>query len=309
MLPPEAQRDLPYGFLYFPPLRVQGYSIAGEESFVQIPEMDVCFDIGRAPRLALTSNYVALTHGHMDHAAGLAYYFSQRNFQGMGTGTVVCHDALAPSIRRLMEAWIDVEAQRTPYRVQGMKGGDELEIKKHHFLRAFDTVHTVPSLGFAIVEKRSKLLDEFAGLPQEKLVEIKKQGREITYIREVVHVAYLGDTAPGPHFQAAEVAQARILITECTFLEPDHRDKAKIGQHLHLADLVEAMPGWRAEAIVLTHLSRRSHLGEVKRFIEEAVPASQRQRLFLLMDNRANRARYQQQVEDARAQEEARAKA
>lgn len=302
MLPPEPQRDLPYGFLFFPPLRVQGYSIAGEESFVQIPEMDVCFDIGRAPRLALTSNYVALTHGHMDHAAGLAYYFSQRHFQGMGAGTVVCPEPLAGPIRKLMEAWIDVEAQRTPYKVLGVEPMGEIEIKKHHFLRAFPTVHTVPSLGYALVEKRSKLRQEFTGMPQEKLLELKQQGREITYIKEVIHASYLGDTAPGPQFLLPEVSQARILITECTFLEPDHRDKAKIGKHLHLADLAAMLPHLKAEAIVLTHLSRRSHLGEVKRFIEEAIPADQRERIFLLMDNRLNRARYQRQLDEAQAQ-------
>ena len=51
---------------------VIGYSVAGEETVCQIPELDVCFDIGRAPYFCLTSNIVCLTHGHMDHLAGLA---------------------------------------------------------------------------------------------------------------------------------------------------------------------------------------------------------------------------------------------
>src|ERR1051325_6613695 len=131
---PEPPRQGSYGFLYFPPYRVQGYSIAGEETFVEVPELDVCFDIGRAPRAMLTSNYVALSHGHMDHAAGMAYYFSQRVFQGMGTGTLMCHAALAEPIRRLMESWISVENQRTPHKIIGMAPdtpSGEGEIKKH----------------------------------------------------------------------------------------------------------------------------------------------------------------------------------
>src|SRR6185369_3322405 len=87
--PREPVREPLPGFLVVPPFRVQGVSIAGEETVVQVPELDVCFDIGRCPRLALSSNFVALTHGHMDHAAGIAYYFSQRNFQGMGEGTII----------------------------------------------------------------------------------------------------------------------------------------------------------------------------------------------------------------------------
>jgi hypothetical protein len=51
---------------------------------VQVPELDVCFDIGLCPRIALTSPYVAISHCHMDHVAGLPYYFSQRMFQKIG---------------------------------------------------------------------------------------------------------------------------------------------------------------------------------------------------------------------------------
>ena len=58
-----------------------GYSVAGEESVIIAPELDCVFDIGKCPREALTVNHVLLSHGHMDHAAGLAYYFSQRTFQ------------------------------------------------------------------------------------------------------------------------------------------------------------------------------------------------------------------------------------
>ncbi|MFW6336606.1 MAG: hypothetical protein ACOC3G_05720, partial [Phycisphaeraceae bacterium] len=60
---------------------MQGLSVAGEESVVQVPELDIVFDIGLCPRPVLPSPYVALTHGHMDHAAGLSYYLSQRYFQ------------------------------------------------------------------------------------------------------------------------------------------------------------------------------------------------------------------------------------
>lgn len=301
MIPHDPPRTPGTGFLYFPPFRVQGYSIAGEETAIQVPELDLCFDIGRCPRLALASNYVALSHGHMDHAAGLAYYFSQRHFQGMGTGTVLCHPTLEEPIKKMMAAWVDIEAQRTPHKVIAMDPGTasgEFEIKNTYWLRAFETMHTVPSLGFSVVEKRSKLKEEYVGLPQSKLVEMKNAGEEITYIKQVPLVTYMGDTAPGSHFSRPEVTDAKILITECTFLEHDHRDRARVGKHLHLSDIVKLLPTLNCEAIVLTHMSRRTHMGQAREQLDRAIPDQFKDRLFVLMDNRTNRLRYQQQLDE-----------
>lgn len=304
MIPHEPPRTPSPGFLYFPPFRIQGYSIAGEETAIQVPELDLCFDIGRCPRLALASNYVALSHGHMDHAAGLAYYFSQRHFQGMGTGTVLCHPALEEPIKRLMQAWIDIEAQRTPHKVIAMEPGaasGEFEIKRTFWLRAFETMHTTPSLGFSVIEKRSKLKEQYVGLPQSRLVELKNGGEQITYTKEVPLITYMGDTSPGAHFHRDEVTQAKVLIVECTFLEYGHRDRARVGKHMHLSDITRLLPNLACEAVVLTHLSRRTHMRQAREQLEKAIPEDQRQRVFLLMDNRTNRARYQEQLDAVEA--------
>ncbi|MHC5182922.1 MAG: hypothetical protein ACYSPI_01420 [Planctomycetota bacterium] len=49
-------------------LDVLGYSVAGEETVIGMPQLDVCFDIGKAPDQLIALNHVLLTHGHMDHA-------------------------------------------------------------------------------------------------------------------------------------------------------------------------------------------------------------------------------------------------
>ena len=299
MIPSPPVRAPQIGFLYLPPIRVQGYSIAGEETVVQVPELDVCFDIGRCPRMALTSRFVALSHGHMDHAAGLAYYFSQRYFQGMDVGTVICHPKLEQPIHSMMRAWVEIESQRTPYQVRSIEPDQEFELKNNIYLRAFDTVHTVPSLGYVIVERRSKLRPELVGLPQQRLVELKDEGQQITTTQEIPLVAYTGDTATGPHLDRSDVLGAKVLIIECTFMEDGHRGRASVGKHLHLDEVVELIDRSEAEAVVLIHLSRRTHIGIAREQLESAVPERLKDRVFLLMDNRSNRARYEQQDRDA----------
>ncbi|GAB4196375.1 MAG: ribonuclease Z [Phycisphaeraceae bacterium] len=302
MIPNPPPRRPQLGFLYVHPYRIQGISIAGEETFVQVPELGVCFDIGRAPRAMLSSDYVALSHGHMDHSAGLAYYFSQRHFQGIGTGTVICHPALANPIHNIMNAWVDLEAQRTPYNVIPLEPDQEHEIKNNIFLRGFTTKHTVPSLGYVAIEKRSKLREEFVGLDQPQLVELKNKGVEITKIHEIPLICFTGDTMWGEHFERPDVLNSRILITECTFLEPGHRDRADVGKHLHLEHIARLLEISSAEAVILTHLSRRTHIGEARRMIEAGIPRKYHDRLLVLMDSRSNRVRYEKQLAQAQSQ-------
>ena len=71
MIPKPPPREGSLGFYYIPPYRVQGFSIAGEVTTIQIPELDVCFDMGQCPRAALSAKYCAISHGHMDHIGGL----------------------------------------------------------------------------------------------------------------------------------------------------------------------------------------------------------------------------------------------
>jgi len=299
MLPKEPTRRSQLGFLYFPPYRVQGVSVAGEATAVQVPELDICFDIGECPRAMLSSNIVALSHGHMDHIASLIYYYSQRSFQGMGTGKVVCHPSLAQPIHNLMNALVDIERQKTPYEIVTLEPEQQIPLKGTVVLRAFSTIHTVPSLAYSCVELRSKLRADLVGLPQEKLVQLKEQGEQITQMHEIPQVTYMGDTLWGKHFERPEVTDARILITECTFLEPGHRKRAGVGKHLHLDDIIQLLEMFKGEAVVLTHLSRRTNMSVVRKTLEQHVPEKLREKLFILMDARTNKARYDRQVAQA----------
>jgi ribonuclease Z len=280
--------------LKFGPLSLIGYSVAGEETVVQSPELNVCFDIGRAPHFALTSDIVCITHSHMDHLAGLGYYLSQRNFQGMKPGTVLLPREIERPVDNLLKCWRDVERQGTPYTLIPMEPNQLHEVRRDFGIRAVRTHHGAPSLGYIVTSIREKLKPELMGTPGPELAEMRRNGIEIQYRIEVPQIAFLGDTTAGPPpsggragesvFDHPDVQNAQILITEVTFFDPEHRTKAKAGRHLHLEQFAEIVPRLKNEHIVIMHVTRRSGISRARRLMRKRLGDEQMKRIHFLMD-------------------------
>lgn len=299
MIPKPPPRDNSLGFLYVPPFRIVGESVAGEATSICIPELDLGFDIGTCPRAMLPSKHLAITHGHMDHIGALAYYCSQRRFQGMGTAKIICDHRIANDIHRMMAGFVDLERQRTPYELIPLLPDQPHEIKNNIFLKGFETEHTCPSFGYVVYEKRTKLKPEFGDLPQEKLRELKDRGVAITNSFEIPLIAYTGDTSPGPHLIRPDVMAAQIVISECTFFEPDHKERAKIGMHMHLDDVAEWLRVLQCHTMILMHVSRRTDMLFARKRIAQVAGEKFANKVHFLMDHRTNKARYEQQCIDA----------
>jgi ribonuclease Z len=267
-------------------LRLLGYSVAGEEVVIAAPELNVCFDVGNAPAEMLAIDHVLLSHGHMDHAAGLAYYFSQRNFVGNAPGCVLAPHPLVQPIRDLLKVWARIEGHESPARIVGMAGGDQFDIRRGLIARAFDVNHRVASLGYSIIDVRHKLRPEFADKTGPELVALKKKGVQIQQTIEVPLVTYCGDTAEGPWMEQDIVAQAKVVILECSFFEADHVRRAREGYHLHVRDVARIIHRLEAPHFVLHHVSRRTGLRDAKEALLKLIGPDHMARVTFLMDRR-----------------------
>lgn len=267
-------------------LEIIGYSMAGEETVVAVPQLDVCFDIGKAPDQTISINHVLLSHGHMDHAAGIAYYLSHRNFDGQAPGTVLAPQNLIPAIKQIIDGWSGLDGNRIPARLEGVKPGDEVAIKSNLIARVFPTDHCYGSVGYTILEKRKKLKSEYTDLSGPELVKLKQQGIQIERPIEIPLVTYLGDTQCAPFAQLDYVANSKILIAECTFYEPEHVDRARAGKHMHINDFVPLIEGLNNDHVVITHTTQRTGLGVVSRILRQTLPKSIAPKVRLLMERR-----------------------
>ena len=265
-----------------------GYSVAGEETVVAVPQLDVCFDVGKAPDQIIPINNVLLTHGHMDHAAGLAYYLSQRNFCGISAGTILAPDNLLPPMRQIIDAWSILDGNRIPAKLVGIKPGDEYKIKPNLIARVFPTKHSKGSVGFTVIEKRKKLKNEYKGLKGPQIVELKKQGIEIDYPLEFPIVTYLGDTQYVDFSQLKYIVESRILIAECTFYEDEHTTRAKAGKHMHVDELATLLNNLNHEHIIITHTTQRTPMHEIRKILKNALPMKIYDKITILMAKRPN---------------------
>jgi ribonuclease Z len=279
-----ASHNLAY--LKIDELEITGYSIAGEETVVAMPQLDVCFDIGKAPDQIISINHVLLTHGHMDHAAGIAYYLSHRNFCGLSAGTILAPENLLEPIRDILDAWSRLDGSKLPANLVGVKAGDEYQIKPNLFARVFPTKHSRGSVGFTVIEKRKKIKPEYAKLTGRQIVELKKQGIIIDSPLEIPIVTYLGDTQYVDFSQLKYIAESKILIIECTFYEEEHTNRAEAGRHMHISEFAGLVEKLQNEHIIITHTTQRTSIQEIHRMLKEALSPEKYGKAVLLMDKR-----------------------
>jgi len=264
-----------------------GYSVAGEETVVGMPQLDVCFDIGKSPDQLISINNVLLTHGHMDHAAGIAYYLSHRKFCGQKPGTVLASANVLEPVQEIINAWGRLDGNKIPAKLVPMQPGDEFGIKPNLFVRAFATKHCKGSLGFTVIEKKKKLKEEYLGLSSSEIVELKRKDITIDYQVELPIVTYLGDTRYSNFTKLDYVAKSKILIAECTFVSDEHTDRALAGEHMHVDDFAKMIGEFENEYVIITHLSQRTYIMDAKKILKEKLSPALYEKSVLLMDKKS----------------------
>jgi ribonuclease Z len=273
-------------------LTVAGFSIAGLATYVQVPELDACFDLGECPLSALPLGHVFLTHAHGDHARCLPRHWQLRRMLGMNRQA---RYFLPESIRAACEAWVRAEAafEGVPEvdviapPLTGLQPGEELQLKKDLRVRAFPVTHRVPSLGYTLLAQKHKLKAGYAGTPGAGLARLRSQGVEIQETVVEPQLTFIGDCVAGSLFDEAHIWDSKILILEATFLAPGEEPLAAQKGHTHLHEIVAALEHFgdrvRCRHIVLKHFSMRYREEEIRAHVERAVPANFRERVSLFI--------------------------
>ncbi len=263
-------------------LTIEGYSRAAVQSYWRIPELKVGFDLGAQPWDFMGTPTWLVTHTHLDHVAALPVYIARRRMMKMGPPTIYVPAEAVEDVRRLLLVMQRLDRGRMVCQLNGVSPGQEISLAREHVITAFATAHTIPSLGYLVWERRNKLKEEYHGLPGEKIRDLRLSGVEVTREVRTPLVAYTGDTSPAGLDNYPPVYEAKILITEVSFIRPSHRrEKIHKFGHMHLDDFIERADRFRNELIICAHFSTRYHPQEVRRLVESKLPAGLRERVKL----------------------------
>jgi ribonuclease Z len=263
-------------------LTIEGYSRAAVQSYWRIPELKVGFDLGAQPWDFMGTPTWLITHTHLDHVAALPVYVARRRMMKMEPPTVYVPAEALDDVRRLLLIMQRLDRGRQVCHLHGISAGDEVQLSREHVLTAFATTHTIPSLGYLVSERRNKLKEEYLGLPGERIRDLRLSGVEVTREVRTPLVAYTGDTSPRGLDEHPPAYEAKVLITELSFIRPGHRrEKIHKFGHMHLDDFLERADRFKNELIVCAHFSTRYHPQEVRRLVEAKLPPALRSRLKL----------------------------
>ena len=251
-------------------LTVVGGSRAGEGTLILLPQLHLALDGGRAHRALPAMTTLLVSHGHVDHLGGVAYWASQRQLQSMGPARLLAPRAIAAAVEELLATHARLEGGE-PYEVEvvAVEAGERHPLRRDIDLAFFPTDHWVATLGSRLLWRRHRLLPELAELSGEEIARLRGAGKTVTEEIEANLLAYCADSGPGVLQDQPEALSAEVVLIECSFYRPGDRERAARFGHMHIEDLLAALERLSCRHLVLLHASRRHRLREVEAILDE----------------------------------------
>ena len=265
--------------------RVRAISIGGQETVIDLPDLDVAFDVGRCPQWLTGRRTLLFTHSHVDHMGGIISHTAMRGLFRVAPPTYIGPRESVEGLEAAFAAWRKLDGSELEHELVPLSPGEEYELSPRLRARAFRSFHTAPCQGYALSSLNKKLKPEYRELPREEIRRLSvEEGVEVAEEVSRTEVAFVGDTRIEVVKAERAVREARLLVLEVTFLD----DRVSVEQaremgHIHLDEVVEYAGLFENEAILFTHFSARYRSKEISKILDERLPPELRERVTPLI--------------------------
>ncbi len=262
----------------FGQFRVIGKSLAGIETVFTIPQLNITFDTGRAPPFSYHTDFLALTHWHLDHAGGLPNFLGLRCLNDLKPLTIVVPKAKLEESKIFLDTLKKITESRISYTVT--EATDPIALRRNIDLHAITNFHCTPSTGYLIKETRHKLAQNLKSASPDEIIQAKKQGVNVQESFTESILAFSGDSTG--EFLKTEARKARVLLMECSFFGDDSEyDKVIKYGHTHILDWAKHADQIESPHVVMTHTSVRYSRKEIEQACQKNLPKSLTDRLII----------------------------
>ena len=256
--------------------RLKGHSRSTEMTCFYIPEL--CFYCDAGVHSYFSGDHIFVTHGHGDHIQSINGILKSQNIERSKQPIpIYCPQEISKMLTKYIESFFQVNANN-PYlkchkivNIIGLSPSERLPLKiknRNYLMETFKCIHSVPTLGFGLIEVREKLKEELIGKSQTEIISLKKEGIPITNSVEVPLFCYLGDTTHAV-FEETKIFDYPTIIVECSFLYDDDLQEASKRKHMHWLNLKSIIGDHPNCLFVLIHFSLRYSDHDIEKFFSD----------------------------------------
>jgi len=205
----------------------------------------------------------------------------------MDPPTYVVPAEVVADLKALFGVWRRLDGSRLPCTIIPAVPGQQIPIGPDREVRTFRTLHSIPSLGYAICSRKKKLRPEYADLPGERIRDLRLSGVEVSRETWTPDVAFTGDSLLDVVEREPLCQAARLLILEVTFLD-DRVDvaAARSKGHVHLDEIIARPEILANPSVLFTHFSARYTVDEIRELLALRTPDILRTRALSLLPSR-----------------------